>query len=68
MLDEGEAHLAVFFDHEMPSDNGVAAALSAYPDDLLDATYGRPPGTFAALPHFGADVLLSPPSPDGGER
>jgi oxalate decarboxylase len=62
---EGAARLAVFFDHEMPADNGVAAALGAYPPALLDAAFGRPAGSFAALPRFDADVLMSPPAPGG---
>ncbi len=66
-LGDEEAHLAVFFDHELPADNGVAAALSAYPPELLDAVFGRPPGTFAALPRFDADVLLSPAADGGGD-
>jgi oxalate decarboxylase len=58
------AHLAVFFDHEMPSDNGISAALSAYPDPVLSAVFGQPAGTFAAIPDFDADVLLGPGAED----
>ncbi len=59
-IGDGEAHLAVFFDNELPSDNGLSAALSAYPDPLLAAAFGQPESVFAALPDLTEDVLLGP--------
>jgi oxalate decarboxylase len=59
-LGDDEAHLAVFFDHELPADNGISAALSAYPDSVLAAIFAQPESTFDSLPGFDADVLLSP--------
>lgn len=63
-LGEQEARLAVFFDHELPADNGISAVLGAYPDPLLAAALGQPADAFGSLPSFDADVLLSPGSPD----
>lgn len=63
-LGDGPAHLAVFFDHEQPGDNGITAALSAYSDPVLAAVFGQSPGTFDAIPNFEADVLLSPGAED----
>ena len=37
---EEEARLAVFFDHELPADNGISAVLGAYPDSLLASISG----------------------------
>ena len=59
-LGDEEAHLAVFFDHELPSDNGLSAALSAYPDSLLAAAFGQPEKAFDSLPDLTEDVLLGP--------
>lgn len=59
-IGDDEAHLAVFFDHELPSDNGLSAALSAYPDALLAAAFGQPEAAFASLPDLTEDVLLGP--------
>ncbi len=63
-----EARLAVFFDHEQPQDNGISAALGAYPPTLLAAVFERPESDFAALPAFDEDVLISPGEPraEGG--
>ena len=60
VTDDADARMAVFFDHEMPSDNGIAAALSAYPDSLLAAAFGQPESRLAALPDMAEDVLLAP--------
>jgi oxalate decarboxylase len=60
-LGDEPARLAVFFDHELPGDNGIAAAMSAYPNGLLASVFGEPAATFEALPDLEADVLLSPP-------
>ncbi len=65
-IGDPEARLAVFFDHELPADNGISAALSAYSDPLLAAVLGRAPGEFGSLPEFDADVLLSPPAAGQG--
>jgi oxalate decarboxylase len=64
-LGDEPARLAVFFDDELPGDNGVAAAMSAYPDGLLASVFGQPATAFEALPKFDSDVLLSPPPPGG---
>jgi len=64
-LGDGPAHLAVFFDHEQPGDNGISAALSAYSDPVLSAVFGTPPGTFDAVPDFEEDVLLGPGAESG---
>lgn len=63
-LGDDSARLAVFFDHELPSDNGISAALSAYSDPVLAAIFGQPPETFDAIPDFEEDVLLGPGSDD----
>ena len=63
-LGQSPARLAVFFDHEQPGDNGISAALGAYADPVLAAVFGQPAGTFAAIPDFEADVLLSPGTED----
>ncbi len=63
-LDDDDARLAVFFDHEMPSDNGISGALSACPAGLLAAAFGQPESRFSSLPDIAEDVLLAPP--DGG--
>jgi oxalate decarboxylase len=63
LVDE-EVQMCVFFNHELPADNGIAAALSAYSPELLAAVYGRPAESFASLPRFDEDVLLAPaPAP-----
>jgi oxalate decarboxylase len=59
-LEGKEARMAVFFNHEMPSDNGVAASLRAYPDSLVAAALGQPEARLASLPDISEDVLLSP--------
>jgi oxalate decarboxylase len=60
VLGDGDARLAVFFDHELPSDNGLSGALSAYPDSVLAAAFGQPQSVFEALPDLTEDVVLGP--------
>ena len=60
VLGDSPARLAVFFDHELPSDNGLSAALSAYPSALLAAAFGQPESAFEALPDMREDMLLGP--------
>ena len=57
---DDQARLAVFFDHELPADNGISAVLSAYPDSVLAGMFGQPESVFGSLRSFDADVLLSP--------
>ncbi len=59
-LGDDAAHLAVFFDHEQPADNGISAALSAYSSPVLAAIFGQPAATFDSIPDFETDVLLGP--------
>ncbi len=63
------ARLAVFFDDSQPQDNGISAALGAYPAALLGGVFGRPADVFSSLPAFDEDVLISPGQPrqEGGE-
>jgi oxalate decarboxylase len=64
-IGDEEAHLAVFFDHELPSDNGLSAALSAYPGPVLAAAFGQPEAVLEALPDLTEDVLLGPAADEG---
>lgn len=61
-LADEDVHMCVFFNNEMPQDNGISAALSGYSPDLLGAVFDRPAATFASLPKFDTDVLLAPPA------
>lgn len=61
LVDE-EVQMCVFFNHEMPGDNGVAASVSAYPSELMAEVFGRPVETFDSLPRDDQDVLLGPPA------
>ena len=58
-------HMAVFFNHEMPGDNGIAAAVSVGSSELMAEVFGQPAEVFRSLPSFEEDVLLAPPT--GGE-
>ena len=61
-LVEEVAHMCVFFNHEMPGDNGIAAAVSACSSELMGEVFGQPAEVFRSLPSFADDVLLAPPS------
>jgi oxalate decarboxylase len=61
-LVEEEVEMCVFFNHEMPGDNGIAASVSGFSSELLAKVFGRPAATFESLPRFDQDVLISSPA------
>ena len=67
LVDE-EVRMCVFFNHEMPGDNGIAASVSGYSAEFIASVFGRPAETFESLPRYDEDVLLGPPArqADGG--
>jgi oxalate decarboxylase len=60
-LVEEDVEMCVFFNHEMPGDNGIAASVSGYSSELIAAVFGRTVEEIDALPRFDEDVLLGPP-------
>jgi oxalate decarboxylase len=57
-----EVQMCVFFNHEMPGDNGIAASVSGFSPQLMASVFGRTAESFETLPRFDRDVLLSPPA------
>ena len=62
LVDE-DVHMCVFFNHEMPGDNGIVASVSGHSRELMAKVFGQPVETFDALPRVDEDVLLAPPAP-----
>lgn len=57
-----EVHMCVFFNHQMPGDNGIAASVSGFSPEFMASVFGRPVEAFESLPSHDRDVLLSPPT------
>lgn len=51
-------HLAIFFNHESPSDIGLSGGLGAYPNDLLGDLFGVPVSHFGKLPKYQEDLFV----------
>jgi oxalate decarboxylase len=61
-LVEEDVHMCVFFNHEMPGDNGIAASVSGYSSEFMASVFGQPAEIFESLPRYDEDVLLGPPA------
>ncbi len=52
------AQLAVFFNHDVPSDIGLSGCLGAYSNELLAAMFKVPTSYFDALPKYQEDLFV----------
>jgi oxalate decarboxylase len=53
-----EAHFAVFFNHNYPSDIGISGCMGAYSNEILATIFGVESSYFDSLPKYQEDLLI----------
>jgi len=57
-IGDDPARLAVFFNHNDPSDMGISGCLGAYPNELLAELFKVPSSYFNDMPKYQSDLLI----------